>query len=72
MSARITVHCNTTWPEGTCARQLLTDARTVTEARGAAAARGWRSVDEHDYCPGCSGRGPQPAHAVVAVLHPQD
>lgn len=48
MSARITLHCDTTWRYGTCGAQLMTDAHAA-----------------------CSGLGPQPADAVVAVLHPQ-
>ncbi|MFD6324222.1 hypothetical protein ACFWOL_15430 [Streptomyces sp. NPDC058442] len=70
MSARITLHCNTVWRESACAHQLLTDARTVEEARAAARARGWRTAEDDDFCPGCSGLGPQPADAVVAVLYP--
>ncbi|WP_439947217.1 hypothetical protein [Streptomyces sp. BBFR109] len=72
MSARITLHCNTQWQYAACASQLVTDARTIEEARAAARARGWRThPNEHDYCPACSGLGPQPADAVVVVLRPE-
>jgi hypothetical protein len=72
MSARITIHCERMWRYGSCTTQLLTDADTVDEARAAASARGWRiHANGRDYCPGCSSRGPQPASAVVAVLHPE-
>ncbi|GAA5070433.1 hypothetical protein [Streptomyces similanensis] len=73
MSARITLHCNTTWQYGACAAQIMTDALTVPEARAAARTRGWRHVpdggpDGRDYCAACSGRGPQPADAVVVFV----
>lgn len=71
MSVRITLHCDRTWHDGSCPTQLLTDAGTIGEARTAARARGWRTNSSGDYCPSCSGRGPQPADAVVAVLHPE-
>lgn len=71
MSHRITLHCETLWAESACATQLMTDADSVPEARQAARARGWRCGTSGDYCPGCSGQGPQPAGAVVAVLHPE-
>lgn len=71
MSVRITLHCNTVWRESACATQLMTDAHTTAEARAAARARGWRTNGAGDFCPGCSGQGPQPADAVVAVLHPR-
>jgi hypothetical protein len=71
MSARITLHCNTTWREGTCAAQLMTDAQTVEVARAAARAHGWRShPDGRDYCPPCSGAGPARG-PVVLHLHPR-
>ncbi|MEX3101216.1 MULTISPECIES: hypothetical protein [unclassified Streptomyces] len=73
MSARITLHCDTEWRYGGCPKQLLTDARTLDEARAAARANGWIThSDGRDMCASCSGRGPQPAHAVVAVLHPKE
>ncbi|MDX3637784.1 hypothetical protein PV728_47950 [Streptomyces europaeiscabiei] len=72
MSARITLHCDTQWQYGNCPTQLLTDADTVTEARAAARAQGWVThSNSRDMCASCSGRGPQPAGAVVAVLHPE-
>lgn len=71
MSARITVRCDRMWRYGGCTSQLLTNAGTIGEARVAARARGWRTNSGGDYCPACSGRGPQPADAVVAVLHPE-
>lgn len=72
MSARITLHCDQTWQYGSCTSQLLTDAHTIDEARTAARPRGWRChPDGRDYCPTCSGHGPQRADAVVAVLHPE-
>lgn len=72
MSARITIHCNTEWRYGSCPGQLLTDADTVDEARTAARAQGWITHSNgRDKCASCSGRGPQPAGAVVAVLHPE-
>ncbi|AIV35564.1 hypothetical protein [Streptomyces sp. CCM_MD2014] len=67
MSARITLHCNTLWRDGSCTSQVMTDARTVEEARTAAGRRGWRShPDGTDYCPPCSGGGPA---RPVTVLH---
>lgn len=69
MSARITLHCDTQWREAACASQLMTNATTITEARTAARARGWRTGEGNDFCAGCSGLGPQPAAAVVAILH---
>ena len=71
MSARITVHCERMWRYGSCTTQLLTDADSIPEARQAARARGWRCNPSGDYCPTCSGGGPQHAGAVVAVLHPE-
>lgn len=71
MSARITIHCERMFRYGSCATQLLTDADSVPEARQAARARGWRCNTGGDFCPGCSGGGPQRADAVVAVLHPE-
>jgi hypothetical protein len=71
VSARITLHCDTVWRESACAHQLMTDAGTIGDARIAASTRGWRTTPSGDYCPGCSGCGPQPADAVVAVLHPR-
>jgi hypothetical protein len=72
MSASITIHCNTEWRYGNCPGQLLTDADTVDEARAAARAQGWVTHSNgRDMCASCSGRGPQPASAVVAVLHPE-
>ncbi|MHB9857666.1 hypothetical protein [Streptomyces sp. YIM S03343] len=71
MSARITVHCDRMWRYGSCTSQLLTDATTLDEARAAARYRGWHTTPRGDYCPACSGRGRQPASAVVAVLHPE-
>jgi hypothetical protein len=71
VTARITLHCDTEWRYGGCPKQLLTDAHTVDEARAAARANGWVThSDGRDMCASCSGRGPQPAGAVVAVLHP--
>ncbi|MYS44087.1 hypothetical protein GTY23_23210 [Streptomyces sp. SID5998] len=73
MSARISLYCNAQWEYAACASRLMTDARTVEEARAAARARGWRThPNERDFCPACSGGGPQPAEAVVAVLHIKD
>lgn len=72
MSASITIHCNTEWRYGNCPGQLLTDADTVDEARAAARAQGWITHSNgRDMCASCSGRGPQPAGAVVTVLHPE-
>lgn len=71
MSARITLHCDTVWREGACIGRLMTDAESIAEARVAARSYGWRTTTSHDYCPGCSGQGPQTADAVVAVLRPE-
>lgn len=72
MSASITIHCNTEWRYGNCPGQLLTDADTVDEARAAARTQGWITHSNgRDKCASCSGRGPQPANAVVTVLHPE-
>ncbi|EYT83997.1 hypothetical protein CF54_04110 [Streptomyces sp. Tu 6176] len=72
MSVRITLHCNTERRESACATWLMTDAESRDEARAAGRARGWRTTASGDYCPACSGQGPQPATAVVAVIHPTD
>lgn len=72
MSARITIHCDTMWRYGSCSAQLLTDARTLDEAYAEAERRGWYINGTPDHCPACSGQGPQPADAVVAVLHPEE
>lgn len=70
MSARITLHCNTEWRYGGCTGQLITDAHALEEARTAARQRGWRChSNDLDYCPACSGNGPQPADSGIAVLH---
>ncbi|RZU28214.1 hypothetical protein EV284_6380 [Streptomyces sp. BK022] len=70
MSVRITLHCNTVWRESACAGFLTTDAHTAEEARAAARARGWRTPPTgKDFCPPCSGQGPQPADAMMVVLH---
>lgn len=72
MSARINLQCDTQWRYGGCPRQLLTDANTVDEARATARAYGWITHSNgRDMCASCSGRGPQPADAVVAILHPE-
>lgn len=71
MSARIAIHCERMFRYGSCTTQLLTDADSIPEARQAARARGWRCNTGGDFCPGCSGGGPQRADAVVAVLHPE-
>lgn len=71
MSTRINLHCDTLRAESVCATQLMTDADSIPEARHAARARGWRCNTSGDYCPSCSGQGPQPASAVIAVLHPE-
>ncbi|MEL3944838.1 hypothetical protein [Streptomyces sp. LNU-CPARS28] len=72
VSAQIMLRCNTEWRYGGCTGQLITDAHTTGEARAAARERGWRCPGGgRDYCPACSGHGPQPADAVVAVLHPR-
>lgn len=71
MSARITIHCDQMWRYGSCTSQLLTDADTVDEAYAEAERRGWSINGTPDHCPACSGRGPQRADAVVAVLHPE-
>lgn len=71
MTARIVIHCDTLWRESVCATRLMTDADSIPEARHAARARGWRCNPSGDYCPRCSGRGPQPADAVIAILHPE-
>lgn len=72
MSARIVIHCDNRWKYGGCPKQLLTDADTVTEARAAARAQGWGTHSNgRDTCASCTGRGPQRADAVVAVLHPE-
>lgn len=71
MSTRITIHCDTMWRYGSCGAQLLTDATTIDEAYAEAERRGWNINGVPDHCPACSGRGPQPADAVVAVLHPE-
>jgi hypothetical protein len=71
MSARITVHCDRMSRYGSCTSQLLTDAATVDEAYAEAERRGWNINGTPDHCPACSGRGPQRADAVDAVLHPE-
>lgn len=70
MSARITIHCDRMSRYGSCTSQLLTDATTLDEAHAEAERRGW-NISSTDHCPACSGRGPQRADAVVAVLHPE-
>jgi hypothetical protein len=72
MSTRISLYCDRTWQDGTCATQLITDATTPTEARTAAAHAGWRShPDGTDYCPGHSGGTVRPGVTVVH-LHPEE
>ncbi|MET9819613.1 hypothetical protein [Streptomyces sp. NPDC006355] len=71
MSARITLHCNTTWRYGTCTGQVLTDAATVEDARTAAALQGWRShPDGRDYCPTCSGSSSTSRPTTVLHITP--
>ncbi|WP_435610870.1 hypothetical protein [Streptomyces sp. C10-9-1] len=71
MSTQITVHCNTEWAEGSCVASVMTDARTVEEARQAASAHGWRThPGGRDYCPGCSGTRPTYTAPLIR-LHPE-
>lgn len=73
MSARITLHCNTEWRYGTCVGQIITDARTVEEAREEAGRQGWRSrSNNRDYCPGCSGTAHVRAGTAIVHLHIDD
>ncbi|MEV0441844.1 LuxR C-terminal-related transcriptional regulator [Streptomyces spectabilis] len=72
MSALITLRCNTQWRYGGCTSQLITDARSLEEARTAASRIGWNCHrDGRDHCPGCTGRGPA-LGTRVAHLHPAD
>ncbi|MGW2951586.1 hypothetical protein [Streptomyces eurythermus] len=66
MSARITLHCQTTRGFSACATSLITDSPTVEEARQVGAAHGWRYINGRDYCAGCSGRSVKP-RVIVAV-----
>ncbi|MFG2826070.1 hypothetical protein ACGFWI_01080 [Streptomyces sp. NPDC048434] len=71
MSARITLHCNRMWPEGSCPTQVMTDARTVEEARAAARQLGWRpGTGETDFCPTHSGASIGCWSTPVIHLHP--
>lgn len=72
MSARIVLYCDRESRYGICAATLLTDARSVVEARAAADRQGWNTRDGGpDHCPNCAGsRRVRPGTNVV-TLHPE-
>ncbi|MBY8341847.1 hypothetical protein JYK17_17605 [Streptomyces sp. KC 17012] len=70
MSTSVTLHCNRQWAEGVCAAQLITDARSLDEARGVGRWLGWRThPGDQDYCPEHSGSPAPTPRADVVQLH---